>query len=53
MLMLYNNIKVLTLNIDVDILIDVADGVGGVAAVVARVLLHQVGDDDGVRRHLW
>lgn len=40
--------RILTLHVDVDILIHISDGVGGVAAVVSGVLLHQVGDDDGV-----
>lgn len=40
------------MNVDVDILVSVSNGAGGVAAVVASVLLHQVGDDDRVGGNL-
>lgn len=45
-------ICVLTLHVDVDVSVDVSDGAGGVTAIVAGVLLHQVGDDDLVGCHL-
>lgn len=49
---LIQNKNRLTLDVDVDILVHVSDGVGGVTAVVSRVLLDQIGDDDGVGRDL-
>lgn len=36
------------MHINVDILINIADRAGGVTTVVASVLLHEVGDGDGV-----
>lgn len=40
------------MNIDVDVLIHVSNGTGGVTSVVAGIFLHQVRDDDGIGRHL-
>ena len=42
----------LTQNINIDILIDVTETVGGIAPIIPRIILSQIVDDDAVWRHL-